>query len=76
MEGTLKSGEHYVELRDDYSDLQEKLDHYLTNPDEAEVIIANLKKHHEKFCNPAKEELISLLVAQKFLHLSGQLEPS
>jgi len=74
MEGTLKDGEHYVELKDDYSDLQEKLDYYLAHPSEAEAIIANFQKYYQSFCNPAKEELLGLLVSQKFLKLSGQLD--
>ena len=73
MEGTLKPGIHYVELRDDYSDLPEKLDHFLAHPEEALEIIANFKAYHDRFREPATEELIGLLVAHKYLRLSGQL---
>lgn len=73
MEGTLEAGTHYVEVKDDYSDLLEKMDYYCENPDEAEAIIDQLKRHHEEFTDSTKEHLISLLVARKYFQLSGQL---
>lgn len=74
MEGTLRAGEHYVEVRDDYTDLPEKMDYYLAHPDEAEAIIHRLQSHHKAFTDPKKEQLIGLLVVQKYLQLSGQLD--
>jgi len=73
MEGTLRDGEHYVELQDDYFDLPEKLDYYLAHPDEAEAIIANFNRYYDQFRDPAKEELIGLLVVRKYLAMTGQL---
>lgn len=73
MEGTLKAGVHYVELRDDYADLPEKLAYFQAAPEEAEEIIRNFKSHHALFADPKTEELVGLLVAQKYLTLSGQL---
>lgn len=74
MEGTLEAGKHYVEVKDDYSDLLEKMDYYCENPDEAEAIIARLQNHHAQFTDVRKEHLISLLVAQKYFQLSNQLD--
>lgn len=74
MEGTLQAGKHYVEVRDDYSDLPEKMDYYLDHPEEAERIIHHLQCHHNQFTDPKKEQLIGLLVARKYLQLSGQLD--
>mgnify|MGYP005847093963 CR=1 FL=1 len=53
-------------------DLLEKIDHYLAHPDEAEDIIANFKAHQGRFRDPALEELVGLLVARKYLELTGQ----
>lgn len=74
MEGTLEPGTHYVEVRDDYADLIDKMDYYLDNPDESEAIIANFQAHYQKFTDPRREDLINLLVAEKYLQLSGQLK--
>lgn len=74
MEGTLQADKHYVEVRDDYADLPEKMDYYLAHPEEAEAIIDRLQCHYKQFTDPKKEHLISLLVVQKYLQLSGQLD--
>jgi hypothetical protein len=72
MEGALKAGIHYVELRDDYADLPEKVDHYRANPEEAKAIIANFQAHHRQFVDRKQEELVGLLVALKYFERSGQ----
>jgi len=41
MEGKLTGGKHFVEIKDDYSDLEEKLKYYADNSDEALKIIEN-----------------------------------
>ncbi|MHA2939816.1 glycosyl transferase family 90 [Vibrio sp. RC27] len=72
MEGRLEGGVHYVEVKDDYSDLIEKMDYYIAHPEEAETIIANAHAWIEQFKNPEQERLISLLVANKYFKHSGQ----
>lgn len=72
MEGALVPGYHYVELADDHSDLPEKVRYYQDRPDEAEAIIANANHYVKKFFDQQMEQTISLLVMQKYLHLSGQ----
>ena len=72
MEGRLEASKHYIELRDDYSDLPEKLAHYLARPDEAREIIANFKSYYDQFRDPEEELLISLLVVEKYLTSTGQ----
>ncbi|WP_456296422.1 glycosyltransferase [Vibrio sp. AK197] len=72
MEGRLEAGVHYVEIKDDFSDLIEKMDYYLANPQEAEKIIKNAQAWVEQFLDPKQEKLISLLVAKKYFKLSGQ----
>ncbi|WP_261903435.1 glycosyl transferase family 90 [Vibrio fortis] len=66
MEGKLQAGVHFVEVQDDFSDLDEKMDYYLANPQEAKNIISNASQWVEQFKDQKKERLISLLVAQKY----------
>ncbi|MBW3697608.1 lipopolysaccharide A protein [Vibrio sp. T187] len=72
MEGKLKAGHHYVELKDDYSDLPEKVSYFIAHPEEAETIINNANQWVEQFKDARQERLISLLVAQKYFEKSGQ----
>ena len=75
MEGTLIPGVHYVEIADDFSDLEEKMSHYIAHPDEAEAIIANAHRFVARFRNPRIERLISLNVLQRYFEQTGQLPP-
>ncbi len=72
MEGRLEAGKHYVEVKDDYSDLIEKMEYYLAHEEEALQIINNAHQWVEQFKDLKREKLISLLVAQKYFELSGQ----
>lgn len=72
MEGRLEANKHYVEVKDDYSDLIEKMEYYLANEEEALKIIANANQWVEQFKDLKREKLISLLVVQKYFDLSGQ----
>ena len=72
-QGKLKPNHHYVLLKDDYSDLEEKIDYYSSNTDEALYIINNAHKHVAQFFDHKSELLISLLVLEKYFTLSGQL---
>lgn len=72
MEEKLIGGEHYVEFRDDYSDLSEKIDYYRSHPEEAEAIIKNFQAYYKQFTDPVLEELVSLNVVAKYLKNSGQ----
>lgn len=73
MEGRLVAGQHYVQLRDDYSDLSEKMDYFATHADEAVEIIHAANHWVEQFRDPARELRIALLVLWKYFHDSGQL---
>ena len=72
MEGRLVAGQHYVLLRDDYADLEEKIDYFNRHPQEALEIIHAANQWVEQFRNPARERLISVLVLWQYLYLSGQ----
>lgn len=73
MEGTLKPDFHYVEIKKDYSDLEEKLNYYIHHPEKAQMIIENAHKYIEQFKNKKQEDLISLLVLQKYFEKTGQI---
>lgn len=74
MEGTLKPDFHYIQIKDDYSDLQERLQYYIDHQTEAEAIVENAQKYIKQFQNSEQEELISLLVLQKYFHFTSQTE--
>ncbi len=72
MEGTLVPDFHYVLLKRDYSDLEEKISFYRQNPIAAERIIKNANAFVSTFRNPRLERLAGLMVLDKYLRLSGQ----
>jgi inorganic pyrophosphatase len=68
MEGTLVGDYHYIEIKKDYSDLEEKLNYYIEHTNEALKIIENAHTFVGQFQNKECEKLISLLVLQKYFH--------
>ena len=72
MEGRLIAGKHYIEIKSDFSDLEEKLDYYTSHTDEAEEIIANAHEYVEQFKDKDREELIGLMVMDKYFRMTGQ----
>lgn len=73
MEGQLQAGVHYVQLRDDFADLEEKMEYYSCHPDEALAILRNARQWVMQFRNEKRERQIGLLVLQKYLQLAGAL---
>ena len=73
MEGRLEPGVHYVELKDDFSDLEEKVQFYNLpeNQDKALQIIANAHAYVAQFKDSDQELLVSLLVAQKYFDMQA-----
>jgi Glycosyl transferase family 90 len=74
MEGRLEAGKHYVLLRDDFADLEEKIDYYERHSDEALGIIRNAHEFVSPFRDAQCEQLVSLLVLYKYFMLTGQVE--
>ncbi len=72
MEGTLIPNHHYVLLKDDYSDLEEKIDYYSSHISEAAQIIKNAHAYIAQFKDRKREDTISLLVLKKYFEQSGQ----
>ena len=76
MEGELKPDFHYILIKDDFSDLEERLKYYIKNDNEAKKIIINANKYIEQFQNKKREDLISLLILEKYFHYSDQINSS
>ncbi len=72
MEGTLIPNYHYVLIKDDYSDLEERLRYYSENIEESLKIIENAHQFVAQFKNKKREDLISLKVIKKYFEKTGQ----
>ncbi|MEN5235293.1 glycosyl transferase family 90 [Sphingobacterium faecium] len=72
MEGLLLPDVHYIHIRDDYSDLEEKLSFYISHPEKAEEIVVSAHQFVDQFTNKNKEDLISIMVLDKFFKQTGQ----
>jgi hypothetical protein len=70
MEGRLIPGHHYVQIRDDYTDLVDKIEYYRVHTDEALAIVRNAQAWVRQFLDPRVEHLISLMVAARYFGLS------
>ncbi len=69
MESKLIPDYHYILVNDDYSDVIEKINHYLAHPDQALQIINNAHAYIQQFKNKKREKLISLMVLNKYFQL-------
>ena len=66
MEGTLIPNFHYVEIKNDFSDLEEKIKYYITNVKECKKIIRNANKYVNQFKDKDREHIIEILVLDKY----------
>ncbi len=69
MEGTLKPDYHYIEVKPDFSDLEEKMECHAAHPDEAQAIINHAHEYVEQFKDKQREDIISLMVLDKYFSL-------
>ena len=76
MEATLIPNFHYIEIKDDYSDLNDKLEYYIKNLDKLKEISSNANNYVNQFRDENDEKIISLLVMEKFFNFSGQKKSS
>jgi len=74
MEGTLKPDYHYVRIRKDFSDLHERMAYYIAHPQAAEAIIRHNHDYVKQFWNSQREQVIALLVLQKYFEMTGQVK--
>lgn len=73
MESRLRPDYHYIEISADYHDLIDKINYYEAHPEEAKAIVEHAHKWVEQFWNKEREDLISLLVLEKYFKGTGQL---
>lgn len=67
MEGRLLPNVHYIEIKDDYSDLEEKLAFYSSHLEESQAIIDAAHAHVDQFFNKNLEDLLSLMVIDRYM---------
>ena len=60
---------YYIEVKPDFSDLEEKMDYYTAHPDEAQAIINHAHEYVEQFKDKQREDIISLMVLDKSFSL-------
>lgn len=72
MEGALKSGVHYIEVKDDWSDFEEQVNYYLQNPAEAQKIVDNAHKHVAQFQNQEMEDLVCIKTLEKYFSITNR----
>jgi len=72
MEGRLIPNHHYIELEDNYSDLEEKVNYYIEHTEEAVQIIQNAHQWVEQFKDPYIENWLNLKVIDRYLQLSSE----
>jgi len=70
MEGTLIPDHHYLHIKDDFSDFEEKITHYSNHPEKLKAISKNANEYVNQFFDEKQEELISLLVLKKYFELT------
>ena len=73
MEGLLIPNYHYIEIREDYADLIERIHYYEAHPEEAKLIVQHAHEWCSQFHNKEREDMISVLVLQKYFKASGQM---
>ena len=72
MEGKLIPNYHYVLIKNDYSDLEEKINYYITNTEETEYIIKNANHYVAQFKNNKSEDWLQLKILERYFYYSGQ----
>ncbi|MCJ8208435.1 glycosyltransferase family 90 protein [Mucilaginibacter sp. RS28] len=73
MEARLIPNHHYIAIKKDFSDLEEKLQYYIQHPAEAEAIARNANSYVQQFMDQRLEELLGLLVLEKYFYYTGQI---
>lgn len=72
MEGTLIPDYHYIEVKEDFSDMMDKLKYYIDHPEKAKEIIKHAHEYIQQFTNERMEEIIQIKVAQKYFELTNK----
>ena len=67
MEDKLIENYHYILVKDDFSDLHDKLNYYINNVNECLDIIENAHNYCNQFKDKKQEEYLNYLVFKKYL---------
>lgn len=70
MEGQLIPNVHYIEINQDFSDLEERIAYYIEHEAEALKIINNAHEYVTQFMNSKREKLISLMTLDKYFRMT------
>ncbi len=73
MEGKLIADVHYIKIKDDFSDLEARLNYFIDNPEKCLEIIRNARSFVQPFLKDKHEKLISLKVLEKYFINTGQI---
>lgn len=71
-EGLLKANVHYVEVADDFSDIEEKFIYYEAHPEEAKAIIRNSNAYVRTQQNITEQYALARQVMRKYAKYSSQ----
>ena len=71
MEGNLKPSVHYIEIKDDYSDLEDQFRKYVNKPDWCEQIIFNANEYTKKFSSISNRLSKARMVCNKLMNLTN-----
>jgi len=72
MEGKLIGDFHFIEVENDFSNAEEKINYFIKHPEKCLQILNNAHKFVSQFKNEKKEKLIQLTILKRYLQLSGQ----
>ncbi len=72
MEGKLLPNIHYLEIKSDFSDLEERIQWCNNNPIKAAEIIKNANLYTQQFLDYKREKIISILVLKKYFEKTNQ----
>ena len=71
MEGRLVPGTHFVEIRPDLADLDDRIAWCEANPEAVQGIVANAQAWVRQFRDPRREAQVAALVLQKYAEMTG-----
>lgn len=74
MESRLVPGEHYIQIKEDFSNLEEQLAFYGSQPELCEKISRNAQEYIRQFQDSKQEALLGVLVLDRYFSRSGQME--
>lgn len=71
MESKLQPNIHYVEIKDDFSNLEEKVQYGIDHPEEMKKIANNAKNYMKQFSSLANENHIEKKVVERYFAQNG-----